>query len=190
MLKGMLPLICLSIVMGSVLRWLIFPTCYIICLPSYLKLLTLFVCILGALCGYLISNVSLYFYNKALNNYYLVYFLGRMWFIPSLSTLGIVKYPLDLGILRVKRIDQGWSEYLGGQNLYYFLRNLTKSLQVYQFNNLKIYLISFFLWILLFLLFSFIYLNSLYLELNIEDITEIDFIFKYTIFYYYYKTYL
>lgn len=102
-------------------------------------------CILGGLSGYLISSVSFYFYNKSLNNYYLVVFLGRIWFIPNLSTVGLVKYPLELGALRVKSIDQGWREYLGGQNLYYFLTKLTKRLQFYQFNSLKIYLLSFFL---------------------------------------------
>jgi NADH-ubiquinone oxidoreductase chain 5 len=78
-----------------------------VCLPYYLKLLTLFVCIVGGLVGYIISNISLYFYNKSLNNYILRNFIGSMWFIPYLSTYGIIKYPLMLGGVVVKSFDQG-----------------------------------------------------------------------------------
>nr|YP_010265206.1 NADH dehydrogenase subunit 5 [Allodia zaitzevi]UIP57077.1 NADH dehydrogenase subunit 5 [Allodia zaitzevi] len=155
MLKGMLPLMFLAIVMGSVLSWLMFPTCYMICLPYYLKLLTLFVCISGGLTGYLISNVSFYFYNKTLNNYKMVYFAGNMWFMPILSTMGIIKMPLELGSSCVKSMDQGWSEYLGGQNLYNYLTNSTQKMQYFQNNNLKIYLMSFLFWILLILIYIF-----------------------------------
>nr|YP_010265219.1 NADH dehydrogenase subunit 5 [Allodia pyxidiiformis]UIP57090.1 NADH dehydrogenase subunit 5 [Allodia pyxidiiformis] len=155
MLSGMLPLMLLSILMGSILSWLMFPTCYMICLPYYLKLLTLFVCILGGLTGYLISNVSFYFYNKTLNNYKMVYFVGNMWFMPILSTLGVIKFPLQLGSYCVKSMDQGWSEYLGGQNLYFYLVNSTQKMQYLQNNNLKIYLMSFLIWILLIMIYIF-----------------------------------
>nr|UAM92235.1 NADH dehydrogenase subunit 5 [Allodia anglofennica] len=155
MLKGMLPLMFLSIMMGSILSWLMFPTCYMICLPIYLKLLTLFVCISGGLTGYIISNVSFYFYNKTLNNYKMVYFVGNMWFMPILSTMGIIKGPLQLGSSCVKSMDQGWSEYLGGQNLYSYLVDSTQKMQYFQNNNLKIYLMSFLFWILLILVYIF-----------------------------------
>lgn len=150
----MLVLVFISIFMGSVLRWLIFPTCYIICLPFYLKLLTLFVCIFGGLSGYFISNVSLYFYNKSLRNFNLVRFLGSMWFLPILSTLGVSKYPLQLGASSLKSIDQGWREYLGGQNIYNSIRNFSQNFQNFQNNSLKIYLLSFFLWFLILLIFN------------------------------------
>ncbi|RCK67897.1 hypothetical protein DT076_19000 [Desertihabitans brevis] len=55
-----------------------FPSPIVVVLPFYLKLLTLFVCIVGGLTGYLISNVSLFFLNKALNNYNSSYFLGSI----------------------------------------------------------------------------------------------------------------
>nr|QNE85421.1 NADH dehydrogenase subunit 5 [Tarnania fenestralis] len=156
MLKSMLVLMFMSIVMGSALSWLMFPTCYMICLPFYLKLLTLFVCLAGGISGYLISNVSLFFYNKALNNYKLVVFLGSMWFMPFLSTSGIISYPLKLGSLSFKSMDQGWSEYIGGQNLYFYLSQLTQNIQRLQNNNLKIYLMSIFIWVLVFIMFSLI----------------------------------
>nr|YP_010545652.1 NADH dehydrogenase subunit 5 [Chrysops dissectus]UYG48435.1 NADH dehydrogenase subunit 5 [Chrysops dissectus] len=149
MLKGMLGLLIMAIIGGSMLNWLIFPTPNMICLPNYLKLLTLFVCIIGGFSGYIISNVSLYFMNKSLNYYMTSTFLGSMWFMPYISTYGIIYHPLNLGILSMKSFDQGWSEFFGGQNLYMNLKNYSSLNQVVQNNNLKIYLLVFSTWIII-----------------------------------------
>nr|YP_010022830.1 NADH dehydrogenase subunit 5 [Pollenia pediculata]QOP39678.1 NADH dehydrogenase subunit 5 [Pollenia pediculata] len=149
MLKGMMGLLILSIFGGSMLSWLIFVTPMVIIIPIYLKMLTLVVCILGGLIGYLISNISLYFYNKAFNMYNFSYFLGSMWFMPYISTYGLINFSLVIGSLAVKSFDQGWSEYWGGQQLY---KNLVKNSQLNQMlqnNNLKIYLLSFVIWIVI-----------------------------------------
>nr|YP_010586928.1 NADH dehydrogenase subunit 5 [Agria mihalyii]UZZ45799.1 NADH dehydrogenase subunit 5 [Agria mihalyii] len=153
MLKSMLGLLVMSIFGGSMLSWLIFPTPVVVVLPYYLKLLTLFVCLIGGLTGYMISNVSLFFYNTALNNYSFSYFLGSMWFMPVISTYGIINYPLMMGNLVVKSFDQGWSEYFGGQRLYYSLVKNSQLNQMLQNNSLKIYLLSFILWILILFVF-------------------------------------
>jgi NADH-ubiquinone oxidoreductase chain 5 len=84
-----------------------FPTPDIICLPIGLKILTLFVCILGAIIGYLISNISIKFYNKSLNYYKIRHFRGSMWNMPVLSTLGVIYYPLLVGKGAYDSIDQG-----------------------------------------------------------------------------------
>lgn len=117
-LRGIRGLLIMRIIGGSILRWLIFPTPYIICLPIYIKLLTLFVCLIGGLIGYLISNVSLFYLNKSINRYLISYFFGSIWFIPYISTYGIINFPLNLGRIVNKSFDQGWSEFLGGQNLF------------------------------------------------------------------------
>lgn len=148
-LKSMLGLLLMAVIGGSILRWLIFPTPDIICLPYYLKFLTLFVCITGGIVGYLISNVALYFSNKSLHIYRAVFFSGSMWFIPSLSTVGAIYYPLYTGMVVLKSFDQGWREYFGGQHLYKTLAVLSKFNQVLQNNNLKIYLLSFILWVII-----------------------------------------
>nr|QNN85697.1 NADH dehydrogenase subunit 5 [Bengalia sp. DZ-2020] len=149
MLKSMIGLLILSIFGGSMLSWLIFSTPMVVVLPFYLKLLTLFVCITGGLSGYLISNISLFFYNKALNNYNFSYFLGSMWFMPYISTYGIINYSLVAGNMVVKSFDQGWSEYFGGQQLYLNLVKNSQLNQMMQNNNLKIYLLSFIFWIMI-----------------------------------------
>nr|YP_009660932.1 NADH dehydrogenase subunit 5 [Eristalinus fuscicornis]YP_009660945.1 NADH dehydrogenase subunit 5 [Eristalinus barclayi]QCT09696.1 NADH dehydrogenase subunit 5 [Eristalinus fuscicornis]QCT09709.1 NADH dehydrogenase subunit 5 [Eristalinus barclayi] len=153
MLKGMFGLMIMSIIGGSMLSWLIFLTPYTICLPYYLKFMTLFVCVIGGLVGYLMSKISLFFINKSLNNYYLSMFAGSMWFMPYISTYGIINYSLKLGMNVVKNFDQGWSEFMGSQNLYKQLVNYSQFNYMVQNNNLKIYLLIFVLWIMILSLF-------------------------------------
>nr|ATN41159.1 NADH dehydrogenase subunit 5 [Diptera sp. 59 LC-2017] len=151
MLKGMFGLLGMSIIGGSVLNWLMFSSVYMVCLPSYLKLLVLFVCILGGLMGYIISNTSLYFYNKSLNYYFSSYYLGSMWFMPYISTYGLILYPLNYGGSTIKSFDQGWSEFMGGQQLNFNMMVYSKINSILQNNNLKIYFMTVVLWILLLL---------------------------------------
>lgn len=174
-LRGIIGLLIIRIIGGRILNWLIFPIPYIICLPKLIKFLTLFVCIFGGLFGYLISITNLYSLNKSLLNYNISVFLGSIWFIPYIRTYGIIFYPLNIGQLVVKRFDQGWSEYFGGQHLYQKLVNYSQTLFLIHNNSLKIYLILFVFWILILLNFLlFIYSNSLYLEYDTEDVMEIN----------------
>nr|AIW06284.1 NADH dehydrogenase subunit 5 [Drosophila melanogaster] len=156
MLRGMMGLLIMSIIGGSMLNWLIFPFPYMICLPIYMKLLTLFVCIVGGLFGYLISLSNLFFLNKSLFMYSLSTFLGSMWFMPYISTYGMIFYPLNYGQLVVKSFDQGWSEYFGGQHLYQKLSMYSKTLFLMHNNSLKIYLLLFVFWILILLILLFL----------------------------------
>nr|ADW41306.1 NADH dehydrogenase subunit 5 [Drosophila borealis] len=149
MLRGMLGLLIMSIIGGSMLNWLIFPVPYMICLPFFLKMLTLFVCIAGGLFGYLISVSNLYTINKSMIFYNLTNFMGSMWFMPYISTYGIIYFPLNYGQIVGKSFDQGWSEYFGGQHLYQKLMNYSQTLFLIHNNNLKIYLMLFVFWILI-----------------------------------------
>nr|QNV11710.1 NADH dehydrogenase subunit 5 [Suillia notata] len=148
MLKGMMGLLVMSIIGGSMLSWLIFPTPLMVCLPYYLKLLTLFVCLSGGLIGYLMSKVSFYFVNKSLSYYNYSLFCGSMWFMPYLSTYGVIGFPLKLGVDIVKSFDQGWSEFFGGQHIYQNLSNFSKISSNLQNNSLKVYLMTFVLWLI------------------------------------------
>nr|YP_010895321.1 NADH dehydrogenase subunit 5 [Victoriana melanorrhina]WJW73912.1 NADH dehydrogenase subunit 5 [Victoriana melanorrhina] len=153
MLKGMLGLVFMSIIGGSMLSWLIFMTPYTICLPYYLKYMTLFVCIMGGISGYMMSNISLFMMNKSLNNYYISLFVGSMWFMPYISTYGIVNYSLKIGMNVVKNFDQGWSEFMGSQNLYKQLMINSQLMNYLQNNNLKVYLMIFILWFIILMMF-------------------------------------
>nr|WKU83877.1 NADH dehydrogenase subunit 5 [Cheilosia albitarsis] len=149
MLKSMLILMIMSIVGGSMLSWMIFLTPFTIILPFYLKFMTLFVCIIGGVCGYMISNINFYFFSKSLNNYLMSLFIGSMWFMPYISTYGIMSYSLKLGMNVLKNFDQGWSEFIGSQNLYKQLVMNSQFSYMMQNNNLKIYLLIFILWIMI-----------------------------------------
>nr|YP_010572775.1 NADH dehydrogenase subunit 5 [Ochlerotatus caspius]UZH36833.1 NADH dehydrogenase subunit 5 [Ochlerotatus caspius] len=142
-------LMVMAIIGGSMLNWLMFFNPEMICLPFYMKMLTLFVCISGGVMGYLISNVKLFFFNKSLVFYNFSFFSGSMWFMPVISTIGVIKWPLILGMHSYKSFDQGWSEYFGGQMLYKQLKNYSLYVQEFQNNNLKIYLLSYMLWVII-----------------------------------------
>nr|QNP10013.1 NADH dehydrogenase subunit 5 [Aulacochthebius sp. IBE<ESP> RA1155] len=152
MLKGMSGLIFLVIFGGSMLMWMMFPTPYFICLSFLMKMMTLIVIILGVWIGYQMSNFKLS-YNLKFNKMYKIgLFSSLMWNMPYLSTFGVNFYPIFLGNLYYKNIDQGWSEYLGSQNIYQNLINSSYKLQFYLNNNLKIYLILLIFWVILIIL--------------------------------------
>ena len=142
----------IAVIGGSILRWLMFLNPAIICLSLEIKLLTLFVCIVGGLIGYLIRDVKLFFTNKALYFYNFTNFVGSIWFIPVISTLGVINYPLKLGLYSYKSFDQGWREFFGGQIVYSQLKNYSLYLQEFQSNSLKIYLLSYILWFIILLI--------------------------------------
>nr|QII41742.1 NADH dehydrogenase subunit 5 [Anopheles sinensis] len=147
-------LMIMAVIGGSMLMWLMFLNPSMICLPFDMKILTLVVCIIGGVSGYLLSNVSLFFTNKALYFYNFTNFAGSMWFMPMISTIGIINYPLKLGLYSYKSFDQGWSEFFGGQMLYNQLKNYSLYIQEFQNNNLKIYLLSYLLWFIILVLMS------------------------------------
>nr|YP_010999288.1 NADH dehydrogenase subunit 5 [Cricotopus ornatus]WPM93134.1 NADH dehydrogenase subunit 5 [Cricotopus ornatus] len=149
MSKSMTGLLIFAVLGGAMLNWVIFSSNYIICIPPSLKYLTLVVCLIGGFMGYIISNVSLYFFNKSLNFYLFSFLNMSMWFMPILSTLGIVKFPLILGFKSMKSFDHGWSEYFGGQNFYFIIKNFSSLNQFLQNNNLKIYMMLFVFWTLI-----------------------------------------
>nr|YP_010297077.1 NADH dehydrogenase subunit 5 [Nemoura longicercia]UMI39125.1 NADH dehydrogenase subunit 5 [Nemoura longicercia] len=154
MLRGMMSLSFMAVLGGSLLSWTLFPTPSMICLPFLLKTLALSVSVLGGWLGYELAKFALSYDLQTLRLHFLTSFMGSMWFLPFISTYGVSKQPLELGGLVSKSFDYGWSEYFGAQGIYALLLKWSKFNQGWQNNDLKTYLISFILWliILLFLL--------------------------------------
>nr|YP_009995318.1 NADH dehydrogenase subunit 5 [Ochthebius atriceps]QNP09721.1 NADH dehydrogenase subunit 5 [Ochthebius atriceps] len=152
MLKGMGGLIFLVIMGGSMLMWLMFPTPYFICLPFYMKMMTLFVIMIGLFLGYEYSVFYLNYNLKSLIYYKISLFFSSMWNMPFISTFGMNYYPIKLGYLYYKNFDQGWYEYYGSQKIYNSLSKSSLLLQSFFNNNLKIYLILLILWVLILLI--------------------------------------
>nr|WNH36547.1 NADH dehydrogenase subunit 5 [Nasutitermes sp. 3 MLW-2023a] len=151
MMVGMVGLLIMSIFGGGSLMWLICSTPSMICLPYYLSFLTLFVVFLGGWLGYEIAGFalgdslfSMYLYNISL-------FSGSMWFMPFFSTYGVSFSPLEVGYSATSVFDSGWMEFFGGQGLYWVLFNLGSVNQWFQYNNLKVFLGFFVMWIIILL---------------------------------------
>nr|YP_009346048.1 NADH dehydrogenase subunit 5 [Pseudocosmetura anjiensis]AQM39805.1 NADH dehydrogenase subunit 5 [Pseudocosmetura anjiensis] len=152
MLKGMMVLMIMAIVGGCMLSWVMFPSPSMICLPIWLKMLTLFVCIMGGWIGYELSKFSLSHDLQSLKFYLMSCFVGSMWFMPFISTYGINYLPLKLGSYVYKSFDQGWSEDWGGRMIYNSSMEYSNMVQWWQNNNIKMYLISFVLWFIILLM--------------------------------------
>nr|AND96185.1 NADH deshydrogenase subunit 5 [Eurysternus foedus] len=148
MLKGMSGLIFFVILGGSMLMWLMFPVPYFICLPLVMKLMALLVTLLGGFLGYELSKFALCYSLNSLNNLKLSLFFSSMWNMPFISTFGVNYYPLMMGNLVYKNMDQGWSEFLGAQNLYNNIKYSSLFFQILYKNNLKIFLLLMVLWLL------------------------------------------
>nr|ATI25224.1 NADH dehydrogenase subunit 5 [Nepsalus jezoensis]URT60601.1 NADH dehydrogenase subunit 5 [Nepsalus decorillus]URT60614.1 NADH dehydrogenase subunit 5 [Nepsalus decorillus]URT60627.1 NADH dehydrogenase subunit 5 [Nepsalus decorillus] len=147
MLKGMLGLLFLAIMGGSMLSWLIIPTPDMVCLSFFMKYMTLTVSLLGGLLGYEIFRFKISWNLSVIKNYNLSNFLGGMWFMPVISTSFMNYMSLSLGYTFIKTVDQGWNEYYGAQSIYKYLSKFTKMNTLLQFNNFKIYLVMFISWI-------------------------------------------
>nr|ANJ70325.1 NADH dehydrogenase subunit 5 [Atrecus affinis] len=160
MLKGMGGLIFFVITGGSFLMWIMFPTPYFICLPFIMKIMALIVTLVGGWLGYEISNFYLNYSLKSKSLFFLSLFFSSMWNMPIMSTFGINLYPMYMGKMLYNSLDQGWSEFFGGQQIYFSMKNSSEFSQFMFNNNLKIYLIFLVMWMIL-LFFMFLYLNSL-----------------------------
>nr|UQJ75281.1 NADH dehydrogenase subunit 5 [Proneotermes latifrons] len=147
MMYGMVGLMVIAVVGGSMLSWIIFYTPSMICLPFYLSLLIVFVSLLGGWFGYELSSFNLGDSLISLIFYKSIIFSGSMWFMPYLSTYGVSLSPLFLGYCSVKVSDLGWAERLGGQGIYWLLIRLSDVNQWWQYNNLKMFLMFFVMWV-------------------------------------------
>nr|AIW64957.1 NADH dehydrogenase subunit 5 [Cyana sp. MT-2014] len=152
MLKSMFILLFMSVVSGSFLSWMVFSYPYMIYLPFNLKMMVIYVSLIGGVMGYIISSMSIYSMNKFLNSYNLSNFLCLMWFMPNLSTYGLSYYFINFGQNLLKIIDMGWSEVYSGWGMMKVMKKYSIIYNFYQSNNLKIYLFSFILWMMLVLI--------------------------------------
>nr|QFI35723.1 NADH dehydrogenase subunit 5 [Cressida cressida] len=146
MLKSMFILLIMSLTMGSMLMWMIFKYPYMIFLPFPMKMMVIYVSIIGFFMGYMLSKVKIYSLGKFFK---LSNFLCLMWFMPNLSTYSMNYYFLKLSQNIMKNIDMGWLEIYSGQGMNYILKKYSIFYTMFQLINLKIYLLSFILWMMI-----------------------------------------
>nr|AML26471.1 NADH dehydrogenase subunit 5 [Staphylinidae sp. BMNH 1274657] len=160
MLKGMMGLIFLVIMGGSMLMWVMFSTPYFICLPMIMKLLALIVTVLGIWLGLEFSFFSLNYSLKSMNYLSVSLFFSLMWNMPVLSTFGLNYYLTNLGKIYYLGIDQGWSEYFGAQKIFLNFKKMSLLNQFIFYNNLKLFFMLLVMY-MIFMVIMFLYLNSL-----------------------------
>nr|YP_009333626.1 NADH dehydrogenase subunit 5 [Thitarodes sejilaensis]ANM47909.1 NADH dehydrogenase subunit 5 [Thitarodes sejilaensis] len=151
-LKSMFVLLFMSVISGSFLNWMIFYKPYMIYLSFNMKLMIIYVSLMGSLLGFVISKMKIYSLNKSIMFYKSFLFFSMMWFMPGLSTFGVNYYPLKISQKMVKNIDFGWTELLRAQGVYLNLVNYSKLNIYFQMNNIKIYLFMFILWMMTYFL--------------------------------------
>lgn len=166
-------LLCLGAVTGGrFLSWLIFPERYIICISFFFKSLVLMLVRLGASLGYILNLIKVNDLLKAIKLYSLISLWGSMWFIPYLSTFVVSSIRLKTAKLIQDSIDKGWSEYFGGQGSYRIVIISSNTLQSIQNNTIKLYIKSFFFWVVI-LFFISLYSYNLSLKYYIEAVKMI-----------------
>nr|AVN68112.1 NADH dehydrogenase subunit 5 [Carbrunneria paramaxi] len=149
MLSSSMILLIMVIFGGSMLSWIIFPSPSLIVLPLNLKLLVLVVSLVGGWFGYELSKCNLSSDLLSLKITGFVSFLGSMWYMPYIFTFGVSYYPLIYGYYSYKVFDSGWNEFFGGQGLYYIFMKISNINQWWQYNNLKVFMLFFVLWLVM-----------------------------------------
>nr|WAU48152.1 NADH dehydrogenase subunit 5 [Pantoporia hordonia] len=152
MLKSMFILLFMSLISGSFLSWMIFSYPYMIYLPFSMKMMVIYVSLIGGFMGLIISKMQIYSLNKFMMFYNFSFFSNMMWFMPNLSTYGLNYYFLNLGQNLMKNVDMGWSELYSGQGIYKIIKYYSLINIIYQMNNFKIYLFSFILWVMIYII--------------------------------------
>nr|UGK73328.1 NADH dehydrogenase subunit 5 [Signoretia aureola] len=130
----------ISVIFGSLLMWMMNFDLFFFVLPFYVKLMTLLSLSLGIWFGF-----EVFGFNNFMNvNYY--FFNGNMWFMFSYSFF--IYFYLYKLMLSYGNIINSWGEYYGGFGMTYYFMKLTDFIYLNMNNNMKIFILFFFIWFL------------------------------------------
>nr|WCS40543.1 NADH dehydrogenase subunit 5 [Diprioninae sp. GYN-2022c] len=137
---------------GSAFSWLIFPYNYFIILPFFLKILPVIIIIMGMFFGFFIYFLNINTFN--LKFYFMYSFTSTMWFLPIISTHGMIKNVLYLNKEITLSYNQNWMEYYKSLIIMIFMKFFTYFMELFlfYFNNIINLFLMFFI-ILLFYMF-------------------------------------
>lgn len=145
-------LLIISLISGSIIRWIIFKYPSIIYLSLGLKLLVLIVIIIRGVVVYIFNNFRNYLCNRFLINYRIRRFFTKIWFLTNLSSYSLYFNFLNYGYYLNKIGDFGWGEKILRIRINDVLKNYSRIFQILFYrnnNNFKIYLYRFIMWIIL-----------------------------------------
>nr|AVJ52439.1 NADH dehydrogenase subunit 5 [Choerocoris paganus] len=152
MMLSMVFLTFMGVVLGSALSWLLLPYPSLLVFPIECKLMPLFFLSVGGWLGYESSCLSMGEGLFGILFNFVVGFLGTMWFMPYFSTLMLHSKGLLMSKSLGNFMDSGWGEYLVSNTLPSFSNYVSLLMTKYQFNSIKLFLLSF-LFVGLFMLF-------------------------------------
>nr|YP_006665903.2 NADH dehydrogenase subunit 5 [Mengenilla moldrzyki] len=135
MMNSMKLLMIFSLIFGSIMSWLFLDNMKIIMMDNYLSamiyLMMLFI---------LIKFLEKYFYMVELSMSEVKMFLLNMWYLKMFFVNNIIMmFSVNMNYF----MEKGWGELLGSQGIYLMYKNMSMIYQIYQFNNIKYYLIMF-----------------------------------------------
>nr|UFK32227.1 NADH dehydrogenase subunit 5 [Aguriahana digitata] len=131
-----------SVLFGCLMMWLISLDLVYIVIPFYLSISSLLFVFLGFWLGVELSLMKSYFFSI----YY--YLFSNMWFMYSYSYyLFMSLYMFSLNY----SYSVNWGEFYGSMGISYYLLNTSNMLQYYMLGNMKIFLLSFMIWFIIFI---------------------------------------
>uniref|UniRef100_A0AB39A5B2 NADH-ubiquinone oxidoreductase chain 5 n=1 Tax=Chudania sinica TaxID=3237924 RepID=A0AB39A5B2_9HEMI len=127
-----------SVFSGSMIMWMINLDMMFFMIPFYLKILSILFVFLGMWLGLEFFNFNYFFSLK----YYI--FNSYMWFMFSHS---FFNYKMFYNISYFSNSNlSSWGEYYGAMGISFYLKFFSSFMQYLLNNNMKIFLISFFVW--------------------------------------------
>nr|YP_009987577.1 NADH dehydrogenase subunit 5 [Tropidocephala brunnipennis]QBZ38050.1 NADH dehydrogenase subunit 5 [Tropidocephala brunnipennis] len=135
-----------SVFSGSLFFWL-FDSMYIFIFDYYFKYLILFFFI------YFCFFYNIFFYINLNFSHFIFFFFGYMWFLPYFSSIFLVSKFFNLSHLLFNLFELSWTEYLLSLQLIKFMKFKNYYFNLLTMNTFKIYMISFFIFIMLILIF-------------------------------------
>nr|YP_010134341.1 NADH dehydrogenase subunit 5 [Megabeleses magnoliae]QWM93831.1 NADH dehydrogenase subunit 5 [Megabeleses magnoliae] len=143
--KSLLMLMLMVIIGGGMFSWLLFPYPLMVCLPIYLKIIPLLLILMGMMLGWMMYLMN---YKLMKKNFFMMNFFSLMWFLPIISTNGMVKITMLMS-KKLSSLDQSWTENLMGRGVFLFMK-LSSSwmdLLIFYFNSLlNLFLLMILLW--------------------------------------------
>lgn len=106
-----------AITAGSALRWSIISPSIEFFLPFHLKILTIFVTILGFITSWIFASSLTSASRNLLSLKLTHYSLCLIWFLVPLASQNTIKLPLKVGHTSITSLDNGWEELIGGQGI-------------------------------------------------------------------------
>nr|QHE65393.1 NADH dehydrogenase subunit 5 [Paralaevicephalus gracilipenis] len=131
-----------SLFFGCLYIWLMNLDMVFMVFPLYLKLLTIFMVLLGLWLGYELILLKKYLSSS------LHFMNGNMWFMYSyFYSVYYLNYFMSQNLV----MSFNWGEFYGGLGLSYYVLKLSNFMQIYSLSSIKVFFIVLIFWVIVFI---------------------------------------